>query len=165
MVRRRTVGAAVVANAEPDGYTLLASAPSPLVTAAALYKNLGYEPSSSFAPIALLFTSPQLLAVNSALPGANLFKNSSLCALQAGFPRIGLVNGRQLVDLLVERWGEIPQEFRDRLGLRPGVSAGIGRQAIRELKSQQRERSRRRLLRIEPSSLAFSRLGRTAFTT
>lgn len=42
-------------------------------------------------------------------------------ALQAGFPRIGLVNGRQLVDLLVERWGEIPQEFRDRLGLRPGL--------------------------------------------
>ena len=67
-----TVGAAVVANAEPDGYTLLASAPSPLVTAAALYKNLGYEPSSSFAPIALLFTSPQLLAVNSALPAKSL---------------------------------------------------------------------------------------------
>ena len=67
-----TVGAAVVANAEPDGYTLLASAPSPLVTAAALYKNLGYEPSSSFAPIALLFTSPELLAVNSALPAKSL---------------------------------------------------------------------------------------------
>jgi tripartite-type tricarboxylate transporter receptor subunit TctC len=67
-----TVGAAVVANAEPDGYTLLASAPSPLVTAAALYKNLGYEPSSSFGPIALLFTSPELLAVNSALPAKSL---------------------------------------------------------------------------------------------
>ena len=67
-----TVGAAFVANAEPDGYTLLASAPSPLVTAAALYKDLGYEPSRSFAPIALLFTSPQLLAVNSALPAKSL---------------------------------------------------------------------------------------------
>ena len=42
-----TVGAAVVANAELDGYALLASAPSPLVTAAALYKSLGYEPRSS----------------------------------------------------------------------------------------------------------------------
>src|ERR1700722_10064379 len=67
-----TVGAAFVANAEPDGYTLLASPPSPLVTAAALYKNLGYEPSSSFAPIALLFTSPELLVVNSALPAKSL---------------------------------------------------------------------------------------------
>jgi len=67
-----TVGAAAVANAEPDGYTLLASAPTPLVTAAALYKNLGYEPSRSFAPIAMLFTSPQLLTVNSALPMKSL---------------------------------------------------------------------------------------------
>jgi tripartite-type tricarboxylate transporter receptor subunit TctC len=67
-----TVGAGVVANAGPDGYTLLASAPGPLVTAAALYKNLGYDPSRSFAPIALLFRSPQLLTVSSALPVKSL---------------------------------------------------------------------------------------------
>jgi restriction system protein len=42
-------------------------------------------------------------------------------ALETGFPRIGLVNGRQLVDLLVEHWDDIPKEFRDRLGLRPGL--------------------------------------------
>ncbi|MGA7524076.1 MAG: restriction endonuclease [Acidobacteriaceae bacterium] len=42
-------------------------------------------------------------------------------ALETGFPRIGLVNGRQLVDLLVEHWDDIPQEFRERLGLRPGL--------------------------------------------
>lgn len=67
-----TVGAAAVANAEPDGYTLLASSPSPLATAAALYTNLGYEPSKSFAPIAMLFTSPNLLTVNSTLPTKSL---------------------------------------------------------------------------------------------
>src|SRR5580704_17543911 len=67
-----TVGAAAVANAEPDGYTLLASAAGLLVTAAALYKNLGYEPSRSFAPIAMLFTSPNLLTVTSALPTKSL---------------------------------------------------------------------------------------------
>jgi restriction system protein len=42
-------------------------------------------------------------------------------ALEPGFPRIGLINGRQLVDLLVAHWGDIPQEFRERLGLRPGL--------------------------------------------
>lgn len=42
-------------------------------------------------------------------------------ALEAGFPRIGLINGRQLVDLLVEHWADIPQEFRERLGLKPGL--------------------------------------------
>ena len=42
-------------------------------------------------------------------------------ALEAGFPRIGLINGRQLVDLLIEHWNDIPPEFRDRLGLKPGL--------------------------------------------
>ena len=42
-------------------------------------------------------------------------------ALEAGFPRIGLVNGRQLVDLLIEHWNDIPKEFQDRLGLKPGL--------------------------------------------
>ena len=42
-------------------------------------------------------------------------------ALDPDFPRIGLVNGRQLVDLLVEHWNDIPQEFQLRLGLKPGL--------------------------------------------
>jgi restriction system protein len=42
-------------------------------------------------------------------------------ALQQGFPRIGLINGHQLVDLLVEHWSDIPSEFQDRLGLKPGL--------------------------------------------
>ncbi|MBL0349512.1 MAG: restriction endonuclease [Elusimicrobia bacterium] len=42
-------------------------------------------------------------------------------ALAPGFPRIGLVNGRQLVDLLIEHWEDIPSEFRERLGLKPGL--------------------------------------------
>jgi restriction system protein len=42
-------------------------------------------------------------------------------AVEAGFPRIGLINGKQLVDLLVEHWEDLPTEFRDRLGLRIGL--------------------------------------------
>lgn len=42
-------------------------------------------------------------------------------ALEPGFPRIGLINGHQLVDLLVEHWNDIPGEFRERLGLKPGL--------------------------------------------
>lgn len=48
-------------------------------------------------------------------------KNASAIALEAGFPRIGLVNGRQLVDLLIEHWDDIPEEFQDRLGLKRGL--------------------------------------------
>jgi restriction system protein len=42
-------------------------------------------------------------------------------AIEAGFPRIGLINGRQLVDLLVAHWDDIPSEFRERLGLKRGL--------------------------------------------
>ena len=37
------------------------------------------------------------------------------------FPHIGLVNGSQLVDLLLEHWDDIPDEFRNRLNLKPGL--------------------------------------------
>lgn len=50
------------------------------------------------------------------------FQNAAAdVALAPGFPRIGLVNGRQLVDLLVEHWSDIPVEFQERLGLKPGL--------------------------------------------
>lgn len=42
-------------------------------------------------------------------------------ALEAGFPRIGLINGRQLVDLLIEHWSDIPADFQTLLGLKPGL--------------------------------------------
>lgn len=42
-------------------------------------------------------------------------------ALEPGFPRIGLINGRQLVDLLIEHWNDIPSEFQLQLGLKPGL--------------------------------------------
>lgn len=42
-------------------------------------------------------------------------------ALENGFPRIGLINGSQLVDLLVAHWGDLPMDLRERLGLKPGL--------------------------------------------
>ena len=63
-----TVGAKSVALAEPDGYTLLFSSPGPLVTAPAIYKNLDYDPLKSFAPVAMVIYSPQMLAVHPSLP-------------------------------------------------------------------------------------------------
>jgi tripartite-type tricarboxylate transporter receptor subunit TctC len=63
-----TVGARAVASAPPDGYTLLYSSPGPLVVASAIYKNLGYDPLKSFAPIATIMSSPQMLVVNPTVP-------------------------------------------------------------------------------------------------
>src|SRR5262245_30187080 len=67
-----TVGAKSVSTAEADGYTLLFSSPGPLVTAAAVYKNLDYDPIKSFAPIAMLIYAPQMVVVHPALPAKSL---------------------------------------------------------------------------------------------
>jgi tripartite-type tricarboxylate transporter receptor subunit TctC len=58
------IGAKSVAGAAPDGYTLLVSAPGALVVAPTLHKNPGYQPSTDFAPIATLYSSPQMLVAN-----------------------------------------------------------------------------------------------------
>jgi predicted Mrr-cat superfamily restriction endonuclease len=42
-------------------------------------------------------------------------------AIEQNFPRIGLINGRQLVDLLVEHWQDIPADFQNKLGLKRGL--------------------------------------------
>ena len=67
-----TVGAKSVAIAEPDGYTLLFSSPGPLATAAAIYKNLDYDPLKSFAPIAHVIYSPQMLVVHPSVPAKTI---------------------------------------------------------------------------------------------
>ncbi len=64
------IGAEAVANAAPDGYTLLATPPAPLVSNAALYKNLKFDPDA-FEPVALMSLSPNVLVVHPDLPFAS----------------------------------------------------------------------------------------------
>jgi tripartite-type tricarboxylate transporter receptor subunit TctC len=61
------IGAEVVANAAPDGYTLLATSPAPLVANAALYKNLKFNPKT-LEPVAVMALSPNVLVVHPDLP-------------------------------------------------------------------------------------------------
>jgi len=42
-------------------------------------------------------------------------------ATEPGFPRIGTINGDQLVDLLTEKWDYINQDIREKLGLKKGL--------------------------------------------
>src|SRR5262245_48931196 len=67
-----TVGAKSVASAEADGYTLLFSSPGPLVTAAAVYRNLDYDPIKSFTPIAMVIYAPQMLVVHPSVAAESL---------------------------------------------------------------------------------------------
>ena len=57
------IGAEFVYRSAPDGYTLLASPPPPLVINQNLYPRLGFDPAK-FAPIAVMAHVPNALLVN-----------------------------------------------------------------------------------------------------
>lgn len=61
------IAADAVAKAAPDGYTLLMGTNGPLAVSPAIYKDLPYDPLKDLAPITLVGTSPNLIAVNPGL--------------------------------------------------------------------------------------------------
>jgi tripartite-type tricarboxylate transporter receptor subunit TctC len=63
-----TVGAAFVAKAEPDGYTLLVGTSNELTMSPGLYNRLPYNPTRDFAPITTVILFPNVLVVNKDLP-------------------------------------------------------------------------------------------------
>ena len=65
------IGAEAVAKADPDGYTLLAAPPPPLVINQNLYPRLGYDPTE-FIPIVIMGRVPNALVVNAKLPLASV---------------------------------------------------------------------------------------------
>jgi tripartite-type tricarboxylate transporter receptor subunit TctC len=67
-----SIGAKSVAAADPDGYTLLVALVGTITIAPALYKNVGYDSVTSFAPVALISVGPQIVTVNPAIPARSL---------------------------------------------------------------------------------------------
>ena len=62
------IGAASVAKAAPDGYTIMLGTSTPFAITATLNKSLPYDPAKDFAPIALISNAPFLLLVHPSQP-------------------------------------------------------------------------------------------------
>jgi tripartite-type tricarboxylate transporter receptor subunit TctC len=77
-------GSDYVAKAEPDGYTLLFTAPGPLTVNQTLYTKLAFDPAKDFAPIALFATAPIVLIVNPAVPANNVQELIALAKKEPG---------------------------------------------------------------------------------
>jgi tripartite-type tricarboxylate transporter receptor subunit TctC len=82
------IGAKAVLGAEPDGYTLLMGSTSTLMIAPLIYKNAGYD-AKSFAPVAGLAESPELLTVNPALATRTVADLVRLAKSEPGVLRYG----------------------------------------------------------------------------
>src|SRR6202044_4289935 len=67
-----TIGAEVVAKADPDGYTLLAAMDSTMVLNPLVKKDLPYDPARDFQPISLGAKNMSLLEVRADSSAANV---------------------------------------------------------------------------------------------
>jgi len=65
------IGAEAVAKADPDGYTLLAAPPPPLVINQNLYPRLGFDPTE-FVPIVIMGRVPNALVLSAKVPLASV---------------------------------------------------------------------------------------------
>jgi tripartite-type tricarboxylate transporter receptor subunit TctC len=79
-----TLGARAVAEAEPDGYTLLLGNTSTLVIGPAVYRNVGYDPIKSFAPVAMLGATSNFLVVHPSFPPRSLKELIALAKAEPG---------------------------------------------------------------------------------
>jgi len=78
------IAAEVVANATPDGYTLLMGNNSILATNASLYKKLNYDPQRDFAPISLIGSQANILVVNPSVPANSMQELIALARSRPG---------------------------------------------------------------------------------
>src|SRR6516164_9676702 len=65
------LSAEAVAQAEPDGYTLLAAQPGPLTTNVVMYKKLSFDPAA-FEPLAIMTSIPNTLTLRLGLPAGSV---------------------------------------------------------------------------------------------
>jgi tripartite-type tricarboxylate transporter receptor subunit TctC len=79
-----TVGAEIAAHATPDGYTLFACNIASLAVSPALYKKLNYDPVAGFAPIGLIGSTANALAVHPSVPAATIAEFIALAKAQPG---------------------------------------------------------------------------------
>ena len=66
-----TIGAGMVANAAPDGYTLLLGTSNEITMSPTLFKSLPYDPNTAFTPITPVADFPNVLVVGPKISSKN----------------------------------------------------------------------------------------------
>jgi tripartite-type tricarboxylate transporter receptor subunit TctC len=79
-----SIGATEAARAVPDGYTLLMGHIGTLAINPSLYRNLAYDPLTSFTPVALVARVPNVLVVNPAVPARTVQELVALARAKPG---------------------------------------------------------------------------------
>jgi tripartite-type tricarboxylate transporter receptor subunit TctC len=78
------LGMEVVAKAAPDGYTFGVGGTGSLAGALSLMPQMPYDPLTAFAPISMMATVPEILAVNPAVPARTVAELVALAKAKPG---------------------------------------------------------------------------------
>lgn len=82
-----------VARAEPDGYTLLLGSAATLAIGPALFKDVGYDPATSFAPVAFVSSVPYVMIAGPKMPLATVKDVIADAKAHPGKLSVGVPNG------------------------------------------------------------------------
>lgn len=96
------VGAVSVAQAQPDGYTLLIGANSTHGTNPSVQTKQSYDPVRDFAPVVLVSTSPLFLLAANALPAASAEELIALARRSPGKLNFGSYGNGSITHLTAE---------------------------------------------------------------
>ena len=122
-----SIGAAEVARAAPDGYTLLVGTNTPLAANPSLFKKLTYDPVKDFAPIARLGTISFMIMVRPDFPAKDLkgflaHAKANPGKLSAGYGSAGsqvsqaMLRSMGKIDFIDVPYKGLPQAITDVLG-------------------------------------------------
>lgn len=78
------IGADLVVNAAPDGYTLLLGTQTVLVVAPILQRRTSFDPIKLFSPVTLIGSTPLILVTNPAVPAKSVKELLALIKTKPG---------------------------------------------------------------------------------
>ena len=151
------IGAEIVMNAKPDGYTLFYGSSGPMGILPKLHKNLSYDPVKNFVPIAAIAVSPLVLLIPPGKPYKN-FKEFADYAKknpdQLTFSSVGIGSTQHLGGELLS----LAHRHQDDPRALQGIGAGGDRPArrphrcrLRQLHAEQGQHRRRQ---ADPAGVA-----------
>jgi len=124
-----TLGAARVAKAAPDGYTMVMGNLGTHAASVGLYKNLPYDPRTSFEPVMLASTTPMVLLAKKDLPVKSLQDVIALARtrrLNCGNAGVGSIS--HLTMLLFDKLAQIKVQHVPYRGLSQAMNDLLGGQ-------------------------------------
>ena len=98
------IAARAVAEAPPDGYTMFVASNSPMVTNAAVFKQLPYDPVKDVAPVASIARFPMIIVVPANSPHKSLA--DLVAAMKAAPGKLNFASGTPTYQVAMEMFHE-----------------------------------------------------------